>query len=64
MGSSGMGSLRESQSDEGAAVRSWPKSVGDGTEGGLRFLTRTGHSIGTEGACLQLNLWVCGIAFC
>jgi hypothetical protein len=37
MGFSGMRSSKESQSDEGAAVRSWPMSVGDGTESGLRF---------------------------
>ena len=31
------GSSKESQSDEEAAVRSWPMSVGYRTEGGIRF---------------------------
>ena len=37
-------------------------SVRDEAEGGLRFLTRAGHEIRTEAACLQLNLWMRGLA--
>jgi hypothetical protein len=39
-------------------------SVGDGADGGIRFLTRAGHELRTEAACLQLNLWMCGLACC
>ena len=37
-------------------------SVGGGAEGGLRLLTRAGHELSTEAACLQLNLGMRGLA--
>ena len=37
-------------------------SVGGGAEGGLRLLTRAGHELRTEAACLQLNLWMLELA--
>jgi hypothetical protein len=30
--------------------------------GGVRFLTRAGHELRTEAACLPLNLWMRGLA--
>ncbi len=37
-------------------------SVGGWTEGGVRFLTRAGHELRMEAACLQLNLRMRGLA--
>ena len=36
--------------------------VGWETEGGIRFWRRAGLGMRTEAACLQLNLWMRGIA--
>jgi hypothetical protein len=45
-----------------AAVGRWPKRVGHRAEGVIRFWRKAGRGLRTEAACLQLNLWMRGLA--